>query len=72
MNTLSLTLPVGRFGAGLGHAARALLAGWQRARQVRETRRYLMEMDDHALQDIGVSRAQALFELERTLGWPRR
>ncbi len=72
MNTLSPTLPVSRFGAGLGHAARVLLARWRHARQVRRTRRYLMEMDEHALQDIGVSRAQAMFELERALGWPRR
>jgi uncharacterized protein YjiS (DUF1127 family) len=67
MNTLSLTLPFGRFGTGLGHAAQTLLARWEQARRYRQTQRYLAEMDDHMLSDIGVSRAQAMFELEHTV-----
>ena len=37
---------------------------WQRARRRRQTRRYIMTMDEQALSDIGVSRAQALFEID--------
>jgi len=68
MNTLSLHLPItqvgGRFGAGFRHAAAALLAGLEQAYKLRQTRRYLAEMDDHMLSDIGVSRAQVLFEVD--------
>ncbi len=64
MNTLVLRQPLDRFGSGIGHAARALLAQWRAARELRETRRYVAEMDDRMLADIGVSRAQALFDLD--------
>jgi uncharacterized protein YjiS (DUF1127 family) len=63
MNTMTLAQPVLRASAGLGRVAEVLWARWQHARQLRETRRYLEEMDDHMLQDLGVSRAQAFFEL---------
>lgn len=68
--SLGLVLPfrrpaMRRRSLGLGHAAATLLARWQAARLRRETRRYIMEMDDHMLADIGVSRAQALFEIGR-------
>lgn len=70
MSTLSLTLPFDRFGTGLGHAARSLVARWRHARRIAETRRYLSQMDDHMLADLGVSRAQASFELDRASRWP--
>ena len=41
-----------------------LAARWQRARLRRETRRTIMMMDEHMLSDLGVSRAQALFEID--------
>jgi uncharacterized protein YjiS (DUF1127 family) len=44
-----------------------ILSLWQRAREARRRRglrRYLMETDELSLADIGVSRAQALFELD--------
>jgi uncharacterized protein YjiS (DUF1127 family) len=76
MNTLSHTLPLAQLGAGLsriatgiGHAASALLAQWQHARKVRQTQKYLAEMDDHMLADLGVSRAQAGFEADRASRW---
>ncbi|MDA8250105.1 MAG: DUF1127 domain-containing protein [Rhodospirillales bacterium] len=51
---------------------RALLsawaARWQQARRLRQARRYILEMDEHMLSDIGVSRAQALFEIDRRCG----
>ena len=68
--TFAPTFSFGRFGAGIGHAAQALRAHWEQARKLRETRRYLEQMDDHMLSDLGVSRAQAHFELEHT-SWPR-
>ena len=57
-------------GAPFARAAAALFAAWRRARQRAATRRYLTEMDEHMLQDLGVSRAQASFELDRG-GWHR-
>jgi uncharacterized protein YjiS (DUF1127 family) len=76
MNTLSLALPLSRAGArvggGLGQVAATLLARWQHARKLAETRRYLAAMDDHMLADLGVSRAQAAFELDGTPAWKRR
>lgn len=64
MKTIALEMPVARprdVGQGL---AGTLLARWRAAWQARAMRRYLSEMDDHMLSDIGVSRAQALFELD--------
>jgi uncharacterized protein YjiS (DUF1127 family) len=69
MSTLTLTLPFSRFNTGLGHALQALRARWEHARKLRETRRYLEQMDDHMLSDLGVSRAQASFELDRSMRW---
>lgn len=65
MTSIGMTLPFARFGAGMGRAARVLLARWRHARRVAETRRYLEDMDSHMLQDLGVSRAQAFFEVNR-------
>jgi uncharacterized protein YjiS (DUF1127 family) len=76
MNTLSHSLPFAQIGAGfsrvatgLRHTAGVLFAQWQYARKMRETQRYLSQMDDHMLADLGVSRAQAAFEADRTSGW---
>ena len=69
--TLSHALPFGRFGDGFGRAAAALVARVRHARQVAETRRYLEQMDDHMLSDLGVSRAQAAFELDHPTQQPR-
>ncbi len=76
MNTLSHTLPFAQIGAGfsrvasgLRHAAGALFAQWQHARKVRQTQKYLAEMDDHMLADLGVSRAQAMFEADHAPRW---
>lgn len=63
--TMAFTRPVLRAGADFGHAAESLWTRWRHARRVQETRRYLQQMDEHMLHDIGVSRAQALFELDR-------
>lgn len=65
MNTLTLGLPLIRFGTGFGRLAAALLARWQHIRRLQETKRYVAQMDDHMLSDIGVSRAQVTFELDR-------
>lgn len=70
MSTLSLPLPFGRFGIGFGQAFRTFAARWRHARRLAETRRYLQAMDDHMLNDLGVSRAQAMFELDRAPRWP--
>ena len=64
MNALALHLSLPRSGE-LARAAAAVWARWQHRRKTRETRRYLAEMGEHMLHDIGVSRAQALFDLER-------
>jgi uncharacterized protein YjiS (DUF1127 family) len=69
--SLSLALPFTRFGDGFSHAAAALVARWQHARRLAETRRYLAQMDDHMLADLGVSRAQAAFELDHAMQRPR-
>lgn len=37
---------------------------WRQARLRRQTRRYVLTMDERTLSDIGVSRAQALFEID--------
>ncbi len=44
-------------GAAMGAAARMV--------RVAMSRRYLVEMDDHMLHDLGISRAQANFEASR-------
>lgn len=44
-------------GAAIGAAARMA--------RVAMSRRYLVEMDDHMLHDLGISRAQANFEASR-------
>jgi uncharacterized protein YjiS (DUF1127 family) len=59
----SLNRPV--FSAGVGHPVRRLFAtvvAWQ---QRYELRQHLLEMDDHLLDDIGFSRAQARQEAAR-------
>ena len=70
MSTLTLThsFAFSRVSSGIGRAAALLVTRWQQARRLRETRRYLEQMDDHMLQDLGVSRSQALFELDRGQG----
>ena len=67
MTSIGLALPV--FGRRIGvRRMVARLAGrWQQARQLRAARRYLMEMDDHTLADIGASRAQALFQIDQAI-----
>ena len=69
MNTLTLTFPFSRFGEGIAHAAAGLVARWRHARRIAQTRRYLAQMDDHMLADLGVSRAQAAFELDQAAQW---
>ncbi len=73
MTSNVLALPVlrqanGRPRSGLRNMVAALRERWVRARRLRETRRYVLGMDQHMLADIGVSRAQALFELDRASG----
>lgn len=70
MKTIPLRLPVtGMADAGQVQVPRGpgggLWARWRRAWRARQFRRSLLEMDDRMLSDIGVSRAQALFELDR-------
>ena len=69
MTGMGLVLPFRRQAVrprrvGLRRVATALLARWQQMRRRRETRRYVIAMDEHMLSDIGVSRAQALFEID--------
>lgn len=68
MNAVALARPVSAVSIGLGHAVAAVWKRLQHQRRLRETRRYLEEMDEHMLQDIGVSRAQALFDLTHRPG----
>ncbi|MDA8253609.1 MAG: DUF1127 domain-containing protein [Rhodospirillales bacterium] len=65
MTSIGLMLPALRRGAGPRRILAALAARWQRRQRLRATRRYVMEMDAPMLADIGVSRAQALFEIDR-------
>jgi uncharacterized protein YjiS (DUF1127 family) len=51
MTSVNLALAMGKW----------VVEAWRR----RGLRRYLAEADEYLLADIGVSRAQALFELER-------
>jgi len=67
MNTISLSLPFAQIGTGLTQAASGLLASFKEMRKARQTQRYLAQMDDHMLSDIGVSRAQVAFEVERAM-----
>ena len=67
MNTIILSRPGTRVGVHLQRAAASLLAGWRYRRQMAATRRYLADMDEHMLQDLGVSRAQAAFDLEHVV-----
>ena len=65
MTTLTLSLPLGRFGTGFGKAVSATLAHWRHLRMLARTRRIVADMDEHMVADIGVSRAQITFELDR-------
>jgi uncharacterized protein YjiS (DUF1127 family) len=59
-----------RSGTGLGVGIKTKLAGfWRATRKVARalsTRQNLAEMDDRMLADLGISRAQAQFELSRS------
>ncbi len=60
--TRSLGLPVAGFSSRAGAGfAQMLSAAWR----VVSTRRDLAEMDDRMLKDLGISRAQAQFEVSR-------
>ena len=48
-----------------------LWQGFARAMQARRMRRELAGLDDRMLQDIGISRAQAVFEAERGVARPQ-
>jgi uncharacterized protein YjiS (DUF1127 family) len=72
MTSIGLTLPFMRAGSGLGHAAHMLWVRWRNARLLAETRRSLRDMDEHMLQDLGVSRAQLNFELDEQARWVHR
>ncbi len=67
MTSMLMTLPRLRNGEGLGRLLSALVALWRQGRRLRAARRYVMEMDSHMLADIGVSRAQAMFEIDQAL-----
>jgi uncharacterized protein YjiS (DUF1127 family) len=67
MTSFGLAISAPRRGRGLRRLARSLAARWRRVRALRQTRRYIMEMDERMLSDIGVSRAQALFEIDEAL-----
>ena len=74
MNTISVAQPlfrseIRRAGSVFGRAVAAVWARWRMAARERATRRYLEEMDDHMLNDLGVSRAQVLFEFDRGDGY---
>ena len=47
-----------------------LWQGFERAMQARRMRHELAALDDRMLQDIGISRAQAIFEAERWVARP--
>jgi uncharacterized protein YjiS (DUF1127 family) len=69
MNTLTLNLPLGRLGHGIGQFASPLLTWVAEMRKQAEMRRAVARMDEHMLADIGVSRAQMTFEIEREHRW---
>jgi len=68
MTGILLTFPVVWRRPRMRTFVAALADRWERARRLRETRRYIQQMDDHMLSDIGISRAQALFEIDRLVG----
>jgi len=68
MSGVVLTFPRLRRPAAWRLAMAALAARWVQARRRREARRYIAQMDEHMLSDIGISRAQALFEIDRVGG----
>jgi uncharacterized protein YjiS (DUF1127 family) len=70
MSTLTLSFFPARFGHGFGRLASAFVARLQYLRRLQETRRYVAQMDEHMLADIGVSRAQVNFELDRASKLP--
>ena len=69
MQTIDLRAPLAQFGADLAEAARLAFATSRVAVRVwwrtLRTRGGLAEMDDRMLSDLGISRAQAAFELSR-------
>jgi len=68
MTTIGLALPTPRI-TWLRGAVEAKWMHLVEAWRLRETRRYIEQMDDRMLADIGVSRAQALFEIDRATRW---
>jgi uncharacterized protein YjiS (DUF1127 family) len=67
MTTSRLARPLSRLGAGIARA----WVGLGYAVQAIGTRNSLADLDDRMLKDLGVSRAQAEFELSRSF-WRRR
>jgi len=69
MATFEATVPLHRPHQrwGLGGALSMLAARWNRAATLRRARRQVAEMDDQMLADLGVSRAQAIFEIDHAL-----
>lgn len=67
LNTTQLAARRNRPGAGNGVFARVGRAwrAWVKARRTVRAGRYLIQMDEHMLKDIGVSRAQAVFMASR-------
>lgn len=49
---------------------RRLLDAWRRAAERRRSRYQLMRLDDRMLKDIGISRADALFEGQKPFWRP--
>ena len=45
---------------------------WRAARAREQSRRYIVEMDDRMLSDIGTSRSEALFQIDHGTGRGRR
>jgi uncharacterized protein YjiS (DUF1127 family) len=68
MSSTVVAWPRRRSRGGFRRALAAAWARWMEARQRRETMRYLAQMDDHMLSDLGVSRAQLFFEMDRPAG----
>jgi uncharacterized protein YjiS (DUF1127 family) len=70
MSVISGLGSVSRSGTGLGVGIKTKLAGFWRATRkaarALSTRQSLAEMDDRMLADLGISRAQAQFELSRS------
>jgi uncharacterized protein YjiS (DUF1127 family) len=52
---------------GIGSRLARAWHAWRMSRRVADAGRYLTEMDDHMLHDIGISRAQASFMASRPL-----